>query len=252
MALVRVDTDAGVARVTLDDPDRRNVLSGALVAELIAAFDDLERRADVTAVVLTGAGRAFCAGADLADLLAAADGDPSGVRRVYEGFTRVHRSALVTIAAVNGPAVGAGLNLALVCDVRVAGVSAWFESRFLALGLHPGGGHLRMLSRLVGPQTSAAMALCGRRLTAAQAQDVGLVLGEVPDGELLDVATALGRGAAGAPRELVLLTKRSLREEEELGVEAALELETERQMWSLRQPATAAGLRAAAGRRDSR
>lgn len=248
MAFVRVDTDAGVARLTLDDPARRNILSGALVAELTAAFDGLERRDDVTAVVLTGAGRAFCAGADLADLLAASDGEPAGLYAVYEGFARVRRSPLVTIAAVNGPAVGAGLNLALVCDVRVAGASAWFESRFAALGLHPGGAHLRMLQRLVGPQTAAAMALCGRRLDAAEADTAGLVLAATPDDELPAAADELARAAAAAPRELVLLTKRSLREEEDLGVDAALDLETERQLWSLRLPATAAGLRASSRR----
>ena len=106
--------------VTLDDPARRNILSAELITELTAAFDDLEQREDVSAVVLTGGGRAFCAGADLADLLAAADGDPTGVRRVYAGFDRVRRSSLVTIAAVNGPAVGAGLNLALVLEVGLS------------------------------------------------------------------------------------------------------------------------------------
>jgi enoyl-CoA hydratase len=245
---LQVTVDDGVARVTLDDPARRNILSGALVAELAAAFDELERRADVTAVVLTGAGRAFCAGADLADLLAAADGDPTGVRRVYAGFDRVRRSPLVTIAAVNGPAVGAGLNLALVCDIRVAGASAWFDCRFPAIGLHPGGANLLMLQRLVGPQIAAAMALCRRRLDAAEAQAVGLVLTATPDEELLATAEGLARAAAATPRELVLLTKRSLHEERSLDVEEAMALEEERQMWSLRLPSTAAGLRAVARR----
>lgn len=246
MPLVSVDVDAGVARVTLDDPARRNVLSGALVAELIAAFDSLEGRDDVTAVVLTGAGKAFCAGADLADLLAAADGDLSGLHRVYGGFDRVRRSPLVTIAAVNGPAVGAGLNLALVCDVRVAGASAWFDCRFPAIGLHPGGANLLMLQQLVGPQTAAAMALCRRRLDAEQARAAGLVLDAVAGDELLAAADALAHAAAATPRELVLLTKRSLHEERSLTVDQAMALEEERQLWSLRQPSTVEGLRAAA------
>jgi enoyl-CoA hydratase len=248
-AKVRTAVADGVARVILDDPRRRNILSAALVTELAATFDDLESRDDVTAVVLTGAGPAFCAGADLADLLAAADGDPAGVRRVYGGFDRVRRSPLVTIAAVNGPAVGAGLNLALVCDVRVAGASAWFDSRFHDIGLHPGGGHLRMLHELVGPQTAAAMVLCRQRLDAEAAGAAGLVLTVVPDDELLDAATDLARRAAAAPRELVLLTKRSLREEPALPHEEAMAREEERQLWSLRQPATAARLRRLA-RRD--
>jgi enoyl-CoA hydratase len=248
MTLVQVAAAGGVARVTLDDPARRNILSGDLVGELTAAFDDLECREDVTVVVLTGAGPAFCAGADLADLLAAADGDPTGLHRVYDGFDRVRRSPLVTIAAVNGPAVGAGLNLALVCDLRVAGASAWFESRFAALGLHPGGGHLHMLTQLVGPQTAAAMTLCRRRLDASAAQAAGLVLTATPDEELLATADALAHAAAVAPRDLVLLTKQSLREAEVLAVDEAVALEARRQMWSLRLPATAEGLRAAARR----
>ena len=242
MPLLRVAVSEGVARITLDDPARRNILSADLVAELNAAFDDLERRDDVTAVVITGAGRAFCAGADLADLRAAAEGDPTGVRRVYGGFDRVRRSPLVTIAAVNGPAVGAGLNLALVCDLRVAAASAWFDCRFLRIGLHPGGGHLRMLHQLVGPQAAAAMVLCGQRLDATAAQAVGLVLTTAPDDQLLDTADALARQAAAAPRALVLLTKKSLHEEADLTTEQAMELEEERQMWSFRLPSTAKGL----------
>ena len=249
MTFVQVAVDDGVARVTLDDPAHRNILSAALVADLTAAFDELEGRDDVTAVVLTGAGSAFCAGADLADLLAAADGDPTGVRRVYAGFDRVRRSPLVTIAAVNGPAVGAGLNLALVCDIRVAGASAWFDCRFPAIGLHPGGANLLMLERLVGPQTAAAMALCRRRLDAAEAHKAGLILAATPDEELLPTAEGLARSAAATPRELVLLTKRSLREERSLDVEEAMTLEEERQMWSLQLPGTVAGLRVAARRR---
>lgn len=249
MSLVRIEQRDVVARVTLNDPGRRNILSSDLVVELTSAFDRLEQAAEVTAVVLTGAGTAFCAGADLSDLVAASDGDLTGVRRVYAGFERVRRSPLVTVAAVNGPAVGAGLNLALVCDVRVAGASAWFECRFPAIGLHPGGANLLMLHRLVGPQTAAAMALCRRRLDAAQAQATGLVLEATPDEVLLVSADELACAAAAAPRDLVLLTKRSLHEEQALDVDAAMALEEERQLWSLALPETAAALRAAAGRR---
>ena len=245
---VQVTVEDGVARVTLNDPARRNILSAEMVGELVVAFDDLETRDDVTAVVLTGAGRAFCAGADLADLLAATDGDPTGVRRVYAGFDRVRRAPLVTIAAVNGPAVGAGLNLALVCDIRVAAASAWFDCRFPAIGLHPGGANLRMLQQLVGPQVTAAMALCRRRLDAAEAQATGLVLITTTDEDLLTAADGLARSAAATPRDLVLLTKKSLYEEQELTAEEAMDLEEERQMWSLRLPTTAEGLRTAARR----
>jgi enoyl-CoA hydratase len=216
--------------------------------DLTAAFDEVESRTDVTAVVLTGAGPAFCAGADLADLLAGADGDPGPVRRVYGGFDRVRRSPLVTVAAVNGPAVGAGLNLALVCDLRIAAASAWFDCRFLGIGLHPGGGHLHMLQRLVGPQTAAAMVLAGRRVDAAAAQSAGLVLDVVADDRLLAAAADLAGRIAGAPRELVLTTKRSLYDEPGMTAGQAMALEEERQLWSLHLPSTVQGLRALAGR----
>jgi enoyl-CoA hydratase len=245
---IRTEVSGAVARITLDDPGRRNILSGPLVAELTAAFDDVEGRGDVTAVVLTGAGPAFCAGADLADLLAGADGDPGPVRRVYGAFDRVRRSPLVTVAAVNGPAVGAGLNVALVCDLRIAAASAWFDCRFLGIGLHPGGGHLRMLQRWVGAQTAAAMVFAGRRLDAAAAHAVGLVLDVVADDELPPAADELAARIARAPRELVLATKRSLYEEADLTAEAAMDLEERRQMWSLELPSTALRLRALARR----
>ncbi|MER5258812.1 MULTISPECIES: enoyl-CoA hydratase [unclassified Streptomyces] len=238
--LLRMERDRGTATLTLDDPDRRNVLSGALVAELIAAFDELEKDPDVTSVVLTGAGTAFCAGADLTDLLAASEGDTSGVETVYESFLRVARSPLPTIAAVNGPAVGAGLNLALACDVRVAAESAWFDTRFLKLGLHPGGGHTWMLNRLVGPQTAAAMVLFGERLDGAAATAAGLAYRCVPDPDLLATAHALAARAGTVEPELVRRTKQSLRRAGDgRGHDQVVEEETREQLWSLSLPGTA-------------
>jgi len=238
VTLLDVQIESGTALLTLADPDRRNVLSGALVSEIVEAFDALEADPGVTAIVLTGAGPAFCAGADLADLMAAAGGDVSGVERIYEGFLRVARSPLPTVAAVNGPAVGAGLNLALACDVRIAAASAWFETRFLKLGLHPGGGHTWMLHRLVGPQTAAAMVLFGEPLDGAAAVAVGLAYRCVPDAELLDAARSLAAGVSDAEPELVRRVKRSLGAAPARTHEEALAAETEEQMWSLTRPGT--------------
>ena len=236
---LEVAVERGTATLTLNDPGRRNVISGALVAEIVAAFDRLEDDPGVTAVVITGAGPAFCAGADLTDLLAAADGDASGVRTVYEGFLRVARSPLPTIAAVNGPAVGAGLNLALACDVRIAAESAWFDTRFLKIGLHPGGGHTWMLHRLVGPQTAAAMVLFGDRLAGPAAVETGLAYQCVPDEKLLSAAHALAAGARDVDPELLRRTKQSLRRAGDgRGHDQVLEEETREQMWSLTLPST--------------
>lgn len=251
-SLVGVTVAAGVAVVTLDDPDRRNVLGAALATELVAAIEGVEGRPDVRAVVITGRGRAFCAGADLSDLLAAGDGDDAGVRLVYDAFGRVAECALPTIAAVNGPAVGAGLNLALACDVRVAAASARFDCRFLAIGIHPGGGHAWMLERLVGPQTAAAMLLLGEVVGAADAVRRGLAWAMVPDEDLLTESLRLAARAGTAQRELLRDMKETLRATPHLPTrEEALAVETRRQLDSLRRPEAAgliAGLRSAISR----
>jgi enoyl-CoA hydratase len=142
---VDLDLADGVAVVTLNDPDRRNALSADLVAGINEVFDQIESDPSCAVVVVTGAGTAFCAGADLGDLSRVGE---EGLRQIYEGFLRVARSPLPTIAAVNGPAVGAGMNLALACDVRVVAESGRVDTRFMKLGIHPGGGHTWMMRRL--------------------------------------------------------------------------------------------------------
>lgn len=244
--LVRTTVESGVGLLTLDDPNRRNILSADMVEQLLAAMDALESDPAVSVVVITGAGPAFCAGAALGDLLSAADGNTADVQRVYEGFLRVSRSPLPTIAAVNGPAVGAGMNLALACDVRIVADSAWFDTRFLSIGLHPGGGHLWLLERLVGPQTAAAMVLFGQRVTGPEAVPAGLALASVPGDELADRAATLAAGAARVDRELLRRTKNTLRTvvaEPQLTHEQVLAAETQAQFWSLGLPSTAALLR---------
>jgi enoyl-CoA hydratase len=238
MRRVKVEVDSGCALVVLDDPERRNALSGPLVDDLVAAIGQVEERDDVGVVVITGAGRAFCAGADLRDLLAATSGDMGGVLRVYDAFLRVSACSLPTIAAVNGPAVGAGINLALACDVRVAAVSARFDCRFLSLGLHPGGGNTWMLQRLVGPQVAAALVLLGETLDGERAAEVGLVWRCVPDDDLRRAALDLAGHAATLPRELLSTAKDSLRTVASFDRhEDALDLETRRQRRSFTEPA---------------
>lgn len=234
--LVDTQTIDGVAVVCLNNPAKRNVLSMDLVDALIAAIDHCERDAEIHAIVLTGAGSAFCAGADRADLAAAADGDTDRLRRIYAGFLRVAECSLPTIAAVNGPAVGAGLNLALSCDVRIAGWSARFDCRFLQLALHPGGGHTWLLSRAAGPY-AAAMLLFGESLDGPSAAAAGLALRCVDDERLLQHALALARRAADTPRELLALTKRTLREAATAPDHATmLDVEFDRQIWSIGRP----------------
>jgi enoyl-CoA hydratase len=233
--LERRDT---VAVITLNDPGRRNALTLAGSTRLAELIGECERDAGVNAVVVTGAPPAFCAGADLTALGEARE---HGLRSIYAGFLSVAGCALPTIAAVGGAAVGAGLNLALACDVRIVGQRARFDARFLQLGLHPGGGMTWMLQRIVGPQTAMAMTVLGQTLDASAAERTGLALrmvaGDDHD-ELVDAAVELAAAAAKAPRELVISTKRTLRTTATQDVHAdAVETELVAQLESMKSPA---------------
>src|SRR5919202_3110824 len=140
MTLLRTHEYQGrIAVLTLSDPGRRNALSLELSGQLADAIAECNRDEHVHAVVIAGAPPAFCAGADLAALAAAGrSGSETDLRGIYAGFLAVANAALPTIAAVTGPAVGAGLNLALACDIRLAGPGAIFDARFLQLGWHTG------------------------------------------------------------------------------------------------------------------
>lgn len=243
---ITVEVTDGVATVTLNQPERRNALTLPMVDELTAAFDSFEGGEDVGAVVVTGAAPAFCAGADLGHLGGRStegardtEGDGGrGMRSIYEGFLRVARSPLPTLAAVNGAAVGAGMNLALCCDIRVASSRARFDTRFLQLGLHPGGGHTWMLHRATGPQTTAAMVLFGEVLDGEAAERCGLAWRCVAEDELLPAAQALAARAAAFPRQLVRRAKDTLRQVPHLqSHDEAVDHELEVQLWSMQQPA---------------
>jgi len=235
MTVVRTAVDDRVAIITLDDPDRRNALSLDMVEELEAALTAAESDDDVGAIVITGAAPAFCAGADLSHL---GSSQRDGLLRIYEGFLRVARSPRPTIAAVNGAAVGAGMNLALACDLRLAAPRARFDTRFLQLGLHPGGGHTWMLRRIAGPQVVAAAVLFGEVLDGREAERCGLVWRCMPDDDLLPTALELAARAASGPPELVERIKATIAAVADIDTHAeAVELELEPQVWSMSQPA---------------
>lgn len=223
-----------MATVTLNDPARRNALDLAFCDEMMAAFDEIEANPAVGAVVVTGANPAFCAGADLSHLGASAE---EGLLAIYEGFLRVGRCPLPTIAAVNGAAVGAGMNLALVTDLRVAGRSARFDSRFLQLGIHPGGGHTWMLRRIAGPETAFAVDLFGEILDGPAAERAGIAWKCVEDDQLLDEARRLAGVAAAGPPELVAKIKTSLHHVATIDEHRdAVMYELVPQAWSVGQP----------------
>lgn len=248
-----------VAVLTLSDPARRNALTNDLSDRLQHAVSECDRDESLGAIVITGAPPAFCAGGDLGALEdAGRTGSTGDLRRIYDGFLAVANCELPTIAAVNGPAVGAGLNLALSCDLRLAGPGARFDPRFLQLGIHPGGGMTWMAHRLLGPQTTAALALFGDALDADKALRTGLVYrlvelteGTDPRGEaahrtVVDEAVRLAARAAAAPRDLVVTTKRSMRDTSAMTEHAAaVDREVTPQVESLASEAFAAAIAAA-------
>lgn len=240
MSLLNFEVNDGIAIVTINDPKRRNIISGALVDEIISAFAIIEKDEHIKAVIVTGAAPAFCAGADLQDLSDAREGDGTGIKKVYEGFMTIARCPLPTIAAVNGAAVGAGMNLATACDIRIAAKSAVFDTRFMQLGLHPGGGHTWMLQRAFGWQNSIATLLLGQKLTGDDAVTKGLAWACVEDEKLLETAKALASKTASYPRDLLIRTKQSLIDTAAINDhKAAVDYEYTPQMWSVQQPAFA-------------
>ncbi|MCV7173315.1 enoyl-CoA hydratase [Mycobacterium manitobense] len=243
---VLVDVADHIALITVNDPDRRNAVTFEMSAGLRRAVDAAEADDDVHAVIVTGAGKAFCAGADLTALGEATE---DGLRRIYDGFLAIADCSLPTIAAVNGAAVGAGLNLALAADVRIAGPAALFDPRFQKLGIHPGGGATWMLNRAVGPQAARAALLFGMRFDAESAVRHGLAL-EVAD-DAVAAGRALAAGPASAPRDVVIATKASMRATANPGTvdsdqhRVAVDVEIGPQATSIESPEFAARLAAA-------
>jgi 2-(1,2-epoxy-1,2-dihydrophenyl)acetyl-CoA isomerase len=224
---LRVDTTAdGIRTITLDRPDRLNAVNGALAASFVAAMDDAARDDAVRVVVITGAGRAFCAGLDLS----APPELPIGTRTErldpYAWVGRWVQSVLAcekpVVAAVNGPAAGAGFGLALACDVRIVAASAKLTAGYVRRGLSPDAGVSYFLPRHVGLARAADILLTGRDVDAAEAERIGLAARVVPDGEIAAEAAAYAaRLAAGAPVAHAL-TKRLLAETFDRPLDAAL------------------------------
>ena len=234
MSLIILERSEGVATLTLNNPAERNTMTAELVSDIKQAMDEIEADQTIGAIIVTGAAPAFCAGANLGNL---AEADGESLTKIYEGFLRIARTPLPTIAAVNGAAVGAGMNLALCCDVRIAAHRAKFDTRFLQIGLHPGGGHTWMFRNIAGPQATMAAVVFGEILDGHEAQRVGLVYRCVPDDELMATARVMAVRAASAPRELAIITKRTIQEMANVAThDEAVAKELEPQVWTTRQP----------------
>jgi 2-(1,2-epoxy-1,2-dihydrophenyl)acetyl-CoA isomerase len=252
--LVELDTDAGVATVTLNRPDALNALTVPMKQALLAAFRRLEREKPVRAVVLTGAGRAFCAGQDLRERLEPGAA-PLGVevRERYNPIIRAMRGLPKPIvAAINGVAAGAGASLALASDIRIASETASFALAFGRVGLVPDSGATWFLPRLVGSARAAELALLNDPVSAPDALRLGLVGRVVAADQLaLEAKAIAARLAAGAPKAIAL-TKRALEAAWDHDLDAALEYEAHLQDLAGRTKDHAEGMAAFMEKRQPR
>ncbi len=230
-----VDRDGPVATLRMNNPNVLNALSRTLTAELMDALSGLASDAAVRAVVLTGEGRGFCAGADLGALEAPYR---RGERPDLGGFLRDGYNRLIplltdmpkpVVAAINGVAAGAGVSLALACDFRVASEASSFSLAFVKIGLIPDSGATVLLPRTIGSARSLQLALTGDRIDAAEALRIGLVTMVVPSDALASEATSLATRLAALPTAAMGMTKRLFRETATMDLRGALEREASAQ-----------------------
>jgi len=239
---VLLEVDSGVAVVTLNAPQRRNALTPPMARDLIAVFDEVDAREEVGALVVRGVGRSFCAGGDVQTLLEAGR-DPAApetytaMGAIYDCFYRLGQVEVPTIAAVRGSAVGAGMNMLLAADLRIVARDVRLICGFLRRGLHPGGGHFVLLSRLVGREGAAAMALFGEQVDGERAVQLGLAWETVDDAAVEDRAMELAARVAADPA-LARAAVGSFRIETgppHVSWAVATQFERPAQMWSMRR-----------------
>lgn len=217
----------GVATLTLNRPDRLNVMDVRMREELGACLRQLEARPEVTVVVITGAGDAFCAGGDVHDFIDRSAQEMHELMRdrSHQWFGTLWGLPKPTIAAVNGVAAGGGINLALACDFILASEHARFGETFARVGLLPDLGGLFTLPRTVGLHRAKALCMTGELIDAIRAHELGLVYEVVSAGELLAAASKLAAQLAAGPRDVFSATKAMLNRSFELSMENVLQFE---------------------------
>ncbi|MGI8839846.1 MAG: enoyl-CoA hydratase/isomerase family protein [Caulobacteraceae bacterium] len=245
---ISVRRDGHVALIDIDRPPH-NFVSVQMMRDLADALEAVDGERDLRASVLASAGKAFCAGADLASSTGVGGEGMAGINPLYEQAVRLFSTHKPIVAAVQGAAVGAGLGLALVADFRVAAPEARFAANFVKLGFHPGFGITHTLPRVVGGQRAALMCLTGRRIKAEEALGWGLIDQMVPLDELRGAALGLAREIAEAAPLAVESTRATLR----AGLAAAVKAQTDHELaeqTTLRKTADfAEGVRSVNGRR---
>jgi enoyl-CoA hydratase/carnithine racemase len=226
---VLIDRDAGVATLTLNRPDVRNAMTVELTEAFVDALDTVRSDRETRAVVVTGAGAAFCAGGDLSWIRPGPDASvPSmrdKMRDFYPKFLAVRSLDVPTIAAVNGAAIGAGLCLAMACDIRIAAENARLATAFTRLGMHPGMAATYLLTRLVGTARAAELFFTAEPVDGREAERIGLVNHAVADGDVVSEAKRLAsRIAANAPIPMGMV-KRAIYIAERADIDTMLEYE---------------------------
>lgn len=233
MSLVLFEVRDNVALITMNNPDKRNMLTTEVCKQIVDYVAQAEEHPEVKALIVTGVGRAFCAGGQLTDLTP----NQQILETIYSGFLSIAHCSLPTIAAINGPAVGAGFNMAVGCDVRIVTEQARFEPRFFGLGLHPGGGNTWMLRQLANWNTAAGMLLFSQSLSGPEAVEKGLAWKCVAGHRLVEEAFAFTANIRDLPKELLLRTKQTLRQAGGTNShKEILDIETTEQIWSINQP----------------
>jgi enoyl-CoA hydratase/carnithine racemase len=232
-SFLALSRDGAVVTATLNRPDERNAITERAHSDEIADFcADITRDRTVRAVILTGAGSAFCAGGNVKHMREKAGmfaGAPYDLRQGYRmGIQRIpaalYALEVPVIAAVNGPAIGAGLDLACMADIRIASEKALFAESFVKLGIIPGDGGAWLLPRVIGMARASLLTLTGDTIDAARALEYGLVSEVVPADQLLPRARAIAASIATNPGHATRLAKRLLREGQDMRLEPLLEL----------------------------
>ena len=235
---VLVERDGGVVTLTLNRPDVRNAMTAELTDAFTDAVESLRGDPDVRVVVVTGAGKAFCAGGDLSWIQPGPGADvPSlraKMRSFYPRFLVVRSLDVPTIAAINGAAIGAGLCMAMACDIRIASEDAKLSTAFMRLGMHPGMAATYLLTRLVGTARASELFFTAKTIDGREAERIGLVNHAVPVASLVDEVSSLAREIAQNAPIPMGMTKRALYLAERADIETMLEYE------GLAQPITLA------------
>src|SRR5579864_3282536 len=244
MSIEVSEVSDGVQTIVLNQAEKLNALSAAMVREFTQAVRAAERDDTVRALVITGAGKGFCSGADTSEFGEGFEPGDSLRNSINPLITRLHALEKPVLAAINGVAAGAGLSLALACDLRFAAESARFVLAFIRLGLVPDAGLFYFLPRLIGPGKTLELAWTGDPLTANEAYELGMLNKVLPDSDVLPHTQELAARLARGPVKATGLIKRAVNQAHELPLERVLNLEASYQTITSRDPNFAEGLAA--------